>query len=67
MTNERFLHKIDDLGRILLPNELQKELGWDIADTISLCRVSGTLVISLEKKNDVRPDCCSGEPIQGNS
>ena len=51
MTKEKFLHKIDDLGRILLPKELREDLGWDIADTISLVRVSGTVVISLEEKS----------------
>jgi len=50
MTKEGFSHKIDDLGRVLLPNELRKEVDWEIGDTISLCRVSGTVVMSLEKK-----------------
>jgi len=49
MTNEKYNHKIDDLGRLLLPKELRSILGWEIGDTLSLCRVSGTIVLSLEE------------------
>ena len=49
MTKENYLHKIDDLGRVLLPKELRKELDWDISDTLSLCRVGSTIVMSLEE------------------
>jgi len=49
MANEMYKHKIDDLGRILLPKELRSTLGWEIDDTLSLCRVSGTIVLSLEE------------------
>jgi len=55
MAKEGFLHKIDDLGRVLLPKELRKELCWDIGDTLSLCRVSGVMVVSLGKKKHPEP------------
>jgi len=57
VAKENCLHKIDDLGRILLPKELRKELGWDIGDILSLCPVSGTVVMSLEKTEESEPDC----------
>jgi len=50
MTKEGFTHKIDDLGRVLVPQALRKELGWEIGDILSLCHVSGTVVLSLEEK-----------------
>jgi len=65
MANETYKHKIDDLGRVLLPIELRKSVGWDIGDTLSLCRVSGTIVLSLEEGNvldasdSVKPLPCS--------
>jgi len=51
MAKEKHKHKIDDLGRVLLPKELRKAVGWDIGDTLSLCHVSDTLVLSLEEGN----------------
>jgi len=51
MANEMYKHKIDDLGRVLLPKELRKAVGWEIGDTLSLCKVSGTIVLSLEDGN----------------
>ena len=57
MAKENFLHKIDDLGRVLLPKELRSELGWDTGDILSLCPVSGTLVMILEKMEGSEQDC----------
>ena len=57
MTKDRFSHKIDDLGRLLMPNELRNELGWETGDTLSLCRLKDTVVVSLEKKKGLGQDC----------
>jgi len=51
MANQEYKHKIDDLGRVLLPKELRQAAGWEIGDTLSLCRVSGTIVLSMEEPN----------------
>jgi len=63
MANEMYKHKIDDLGRVLLPKELRSTLGWDIGDTLSLCRVSGTIVLSLEEMDSAE----TGEIAEGES
>ena len=57
MTKEKHVHKIDDLGRVLLPKELRTEMCWDIGDTLSLSRVSGAVVISLEERENTEVDC----------
>jgi len=51
MAKEEHKHKIDDLGRVLLPKELRQAVGWSIGDTLSLCHVSGTIVLSMEENN----------------
>jgi len=50
MTKEMFTHKIDDLGRVLLPKGLRDELGWEIGDTLSLCRVDDTVILCMERE-----------------
>jgi len=57
MAKESFSHMIDDLGRVLLPKELRNELGWDTGDTLSLCSVNGTVVMSIEKGDNPESDC----------
>ena len=49
MTKEKLTHKIDDLGRVLLPKALRDELGWEIGDTLLLCRVDGTVVLYTDR------------------
>jgi len=65
MTNEKYNHKIDDLGRVLLPKELRSTLGWEIGDTLSLCRVSDTIVLSLEENE--MDSAKAGEIAEGES
>jgi len=50
-------YTIDDLGRLLVPKALRSELGWEIGDTLSLCRLKDTVVISLEEKKAPSQDC----------
>jgi len=59
MTKEGHKHKIDDLGRVLLPRELRKDVGWDIGDILYLHRMGDTLVLSLEEKGVSNPDSVS--------
>ena len=61
MAKKDFTHKIDDLGRVLVPQALRQELGWEIGDTLSLCRLKDTVVMSLEEKKDLNPDSSSEE------
>ena len=42
---------IDELGRVALPSELRQELDWDTGDTVTVYRVSNTIVIELSQKN----------------
>ena len=43
---------IDELGRILLPNELRAKYGWDTGDTLALYYVdNNTLMLQLSEKN----------------
>ena len=38
---------IDDLGRVLLPNDARKRLGWETGDTVSMCQLDvNTLICS---------------------
>ena len=48
---------IDDLGRVLLPNEARKRLGWETGDTVSMCQLdANTLVLQLLEKGTL-PKC----------
>ena len=43
---------IDELGRILLPNELRAKYGWDAGDTLALYYVdNNTLMLQLSEKH----------------
>jgi len=67
MVNVEHKHKIDDLGRVLLPKELRSTVGWEIGDTLSLCRVSGTIVLSLEERDGASAEAEAGEIAEGES
>ena len=42
---------IDDLGRVLLPNDARQRLGWETGDTLSMCQLdANTLIIQLLEK-----------------
>ena len=44
--------QIDELGRIVLPNELRAKYGWEAKDTLSLyCVDSNTIMLQLAEKN----------------
>ena len=43
---------IDDLGRIVLPRELRKELGWGVGDKLSISRTDNTINMELSKKKE---------------
>ena len=44
-------HMIDDLGRVLLPSDVRKKLGWKIGDTVSMCQLdANTLILQLTEK-----------------
>ena len=36
MHNTDIVRKIDELGRIVLPNEVRKALGWDVGDSLAV-------------------------------
>jgi len=48
--------KIDELGRIVLPSQLRKELGWSAGDSVVVYCVDKNTVIlqTSEKKQDVK-------------
>ena len=52
MENTGISRKIDELGRIVLPIELRKILGWDIRDSIlmSYDEENRTVILKLHKK-----------------
>jgi len=55
-----FSHKIDDLGRILIPAELRNSLGWVKGDTITLNYTNGLVVLSKKEREQ---ECfCCGNP-----
>jgi len=50
-------HIIDGLGRILLPSDARKGLGWETGDTVSMLQLdANTLVLQLSEKGSV-PKC----------
>jgi len=43
--------RIDDLGRIALPCEIRKKLGWGECDVVSIYHVdNNTLMLQLQEK-----------------
>ena len=43
--------KIDDLGRIVLPQEQRKRLGWNTGDTLGVYYVdTNTLILQAQNK-----------------
>ncbi|MCL2571876.1 MAG: AbrB/MazE/SpoVT family DNA-binding domain-containing protein [Defluviitaleaceae bacterium] len=44
-------HKIDFLGRILIPKELRAKLGADIGDDLALCYEDGIATMYLAENN----------------
>jgi len=48
---------IDDIGRVLLPSDARKRLGWETGDTVSMLQLdANTLVLQLSEKGSV-PRC----------
>ena len=62
MTNTGITRKIDELGRIVLPVELRKQLGWEVKDFLDICHDSDKVILS--KPN---PSCifCGGNDEEG--
>ena len=50
--NHEIIRTIDDLGRLNLPAELRKPLGWGLGDEIKLHCEGDTIVLTLAKHND---------------
>jgi len=48
-------HKIDELGRIVLPSELRKMRAWDAGKKVSVYYVNDTTVILQVPKEQVKP------------
>jgi len=42
---------IDELGRIIIPSELRKQLGWNKGDAISFHCDDGKIIVTLSEKN----------------
>ena len=47
---QKIEHRIDDLGRILLPAELRKYLDWDKGDALSIHQENGKVIMELTEK-----------------
>ena len=45
MENNYPIHKIDDLGRVLIPKEVRVALGWEVGNSLALKVEDGTLVL----------------------
>ncbi|MCL2362111.1 MAG: AbrB/MazE/SpoVT family DNA-binding domain-containing protein [Defluviitaleaceae bacterium] len=46
-----YTRKIDDLGRIVIPDNLRQNLGWQIGDTLSLYCIDGAIALCMVKVN----------------
>jgi len=42
---------IDELGRIVIPSELRKQLGWKKGDAVLISSNDGKIIITLSEKN----------------
>ena len=51
--------KVDDLGRILLPNQLRTQLGWEIGSEIEMYHDGSRAILQLENGKDEK--ICQGE------
>jgi len=40
---------IDELNRIAIPNEMRKQLGWNVGDAVSLYCDNGKIIIELSE------------------
>ena len=49
--NQEIARTIDDMGRINVPAELRKLLGWGLGDEVNLCIEGDTVLLSLSKHN----------------
>jgi len=47
---QKIEHRIDDLGRVLLPTELRKYLDWDKGDVLSIHQENGKVIMELTEK-----------------
>ena len=62
------VHKIDDLGRVLIPKEIRATLGWNVGNSLSLKVEDGTLVlvcIEQEQSSQIRSLPSLFNDIQG--
>ncbi|MCL2362712.1 MAG: AbrB/MazE/SpoVT family DNA-binding domain-containing protein [Defluviitaleaceae bacterium] len=51
-----YTRKIDELGRIVIPQSLRQTLGWEMGDTLSLyCTDDATALCIM--KVDKKPEC----------
>ena len=66
MENVSTVRKIDELGRIVLPITVRKELGWDVRDSLLITHNAeeGTATLRLhEKAGELRCSICkANEP-----
>ena len=46
----QYLHKIDGLGRILLPREVREGLGWETGDILGMRKEDSKLILQLAEK-----------------
>ena len=43
---------IDELGRVILPNNLLQKLGWSTGDKLAFNRTRSSVVLSMSKRHD---------------
>ena len=44
--------KVDDLGRIVMPTELRKKLGWATGNSVSIKENDGVVILRLSEKSE---------------
>jgi len=52
MTNTPTTRKLDELGRVVLPIELRKQLDWEVKDALNIFRDGDKIILSK-----ARPSC----------
>jgi len=52
MTNTPTTRKLDELGRVILPIELRKQLDWEVKDALNIFRDGDKIILSK-----ARPSC----------
>jgi len=51
MDNDTKVRRVDEFGRIVIPTEIRKSLGWTAGTELSVFEKDGTVIFKLAEKS----------------